>query len=269
MEKRGFKGVWIPREIWLHTGLTIQEKVMLVEIDSLDNDNGCWAQNKYFADFFGLSERRVRTIIKSLKDKGFIDIGYTYKPGTKEIEKRVIRITPSAYPKLLVYVVQETTTGAEGNDHTPPEGNDHTPRKETTRGGEENGQENNTLTNNTVVNNTRDNKGASANADAQGDGLDSPNFSPELKAKVEEWIQYKKEQRKPYKPTGLRNLLTQIKHNAEKYGDHAVAEVIAECMAANYQGIIFDKLKSKPRVDQQPPVTGAWDDWDPNIIYAQ
>lgn len=37
---RDFKGVWIPKEIWLSTELTLQEKVMLVEIDSLDNEDG-------------------------------------------------------------------------------------------------------------------------------------------------------------------------------------------------------------------------------------
>ena len=52
---RGFKGIWIPKEIWLNTDLTMQEKVFLVEIDSLDNDIGCTAGNQYFADFFGIS----------------------------------------------------------------------------------------------------------------------------------------------------------------------------------------------------------------------
>lgn len=112
-------------------------------------------------------------------------------------------------------------------------------------------------------------KGASAKADAQGPDLDTKNFSPELKGKVEEWIQYKKEQRKAYRPTGLRSLLTQIEHNASKYGDHAVAELITECMAANYQGIIFDKLKSRPRVDNQPPMIYDGDDWNPDVIYGQ
>jgi hypothetical protein len=35
-ENRDFKGVWIPKEIWINTDLSIIEKVLLVEIDSLD-----------------------------------------------------------------------------------------------------------------------------------------------------------------------------------------------------------------------------------------
>ena len=47
-ENRDFKGVWIPKEIWLNTDLSIIEKVLLVEIDSLDNsDRGCFASNEY------------------------------------------------------------------------------------------------------------------------------------------------------------------------------------------------------------------------------
>jgi len=37
--KRDFKGIWIPKEIWLNENLTLQEKVFLVEIESLDNEN--------------------------------------------------------------------------------------------------------------------------------------------------------------------------------------------------------------------------------------
>ena len=64
--ERDFKGIWIPKEVWLSNDLTLQEKVFLVEIDSLDNEEGCYASNQYFADFFGLSTTRVSLIIKSL-----------------------------------------------------------------------------------------------------------------------------------------------------------------------------------------------------------
>ena len=54
--ERGFKGVWIPREIWLSKELTLREKVMIVEIDSLETeDNGCYASNSYFSEFFNIS----------------------------------------------------------------------------------------------------------------------------------------------------------------------------------------------------------------------
>jgi hypothetical protein len=72
-ENRDFKGVWIPKDIWLNTDLSIIEKVLLVEIDSLDNsDRGCFASNEYLASFVQLSEGRVANIISDLKKRGFI-----------------------------------------------------------------------------------------------------------------------------------------------------------------------------------------------------
>lgn len=71
---RAFKGIWIPKAIWVTKELTIQEKVFIVEIDSLENNGkgGCYAGNEYFADFFDISVSRVSNVIKCLVDKGMI-----------------------------------------------------------------------------------------------------------------------------------------------------------------------------------------------------
>lgn len=88
---RGFKGVWIPSYIWLDENLTTQEMLFLVEIDSLDiSDKGCYASNKHFADFFGLSKSRVSEVINSLSNKRYISITYT-KEG-QEIKNRNIKV---------------------------------------------------------------------------------------------------------------------------------------------------------------------------------
>lgn len=72
-KERDFKGVWIKKEIWLNTNLTLIEKVLIVEIDSLDNsDRGCFASNEYLAKFVNLSEGRVANIISDLKKRDFI-----------------------------------------------------------------------------------------------------------------------------------------------------------------------------------------------------
>lgn len=83
---RDFKGVWIPREIWLSPKLSLMEKVLFVEIHSLDNERGCYASNRYFADFFGMSERQLRRYLVSLRDKGLITM--TMKSDTE----RIIRV---------------------------------------------------------------------------------------------------------------------------------------------------------------------------------
>ncbi len=50
------------------------EKVLFVEIHSLDNERGCYASNRYFAEFFKVSERQIRTYIGSLKEHGFVTV---------------------------------------------------------------------------------------------------------------------------------------------------------------------------------------------------
>ena len=73
-EKRDFKGVWIPKEIWLDERLNALDKCIFVEVDSLDNEEtGCYASNKYLADFCKCSETKVSTALSKL-----INLGYLY-----------------------------------------------------------------------------------------------------------------------------------------------------------------------------------------------
>ena len=76
MEKpsRDFKGIWIPKDVWESNELSIMEKVLFVEIHSLDNERGCYASNRYFSEFFGVSERQIQNVIAALKGKGFVKV---------------------------------------------------------------------------------------------------------------------------------------------------------------------------------------------------
>ena len=68
-----------------------------------------------------------------------------------------------------------------------------------------------------------------------------------LREKITDWISYKQERKESYKEKGFKSLLTQIEKNCKKYGEEAVINLINECMASNYSGIIFDRLKgTKP-----------------------
>lgn len=70
---RDFKGVWIPKEIWLDKRLNALDKIILAEIDSLDNDeSGCFASNKYIAEFCGCSETKVSTAVSKLIELGYL-----------------------------------------------------------------------------------------------------------------------------------------------------------------------------------------------------
>ena len=71
---RDFKGVWIPKEIWLNENLTMLEKVILTEIDSLDNEEHCVAGNDYLAQFCQCSESKVSKAVKKLIELGYLEV---------------------------------------------------------------------------------------------------------------------------------------------------------------------------------------------------
>lgn len=94
MAEREFLGVWIPKEVWLSEDLTLQEKCLLVEIQSLDTKaGGCWASNAHFAQFLGVGKDRAGKVVNSLVKKGYITSALIYKQGSAEVEKRIIRCT--------------------------------------------------------------------------------------------------------------------------------------------------------------------------------
>lgn len=96
-QQRQFKGIWIPKEIWLNKDLTFQEKIILVEIDSYDDGQvGCFATNKHFVNNFGINSSRISQIIQSLQRKNYITITYDFNG--KEIIKRYLHINRPPYP---------------------------------------------------------------------------------------------------------------------------------------------------------------------------
>ena len=53
--QRDFKGIWIPKEIWHLKDLNITEKIVLSVVNTLsEQDDGCFANNEYFAKFLNL-----------------------------------------------------------------------------------------------------------------------------------------------------------------------------------------------------------------------
>lgn len=71
---RDFKGIWIPREIWLDPRILPNEKILWAEIHSLYNrqKGGCYASNDYLCKFMGVKERRLQEMISNLKACGLV-----------------------------------------------------------------------------------------------------------------------------------------------------------------------------------------------------
>jgi DNA-binding Lrp family transcriptional regulator len=71
--KRNFRGVWIPKEIWFLENLNVWQKMLLIEIHFLDNEEGCYASNAYFAKFLGRGEASIKSDIRRLEQLGLIE----------------------------------------------------------------------------------------------------------------------------------------------------------------------------------------------------
>ena len=69
--------VVIPGDILRNNSLTYLQKIILAKITNLDNDKGCFASNKYFADLLSTSINSVSKTINSLKNMGLIKVDIT------------------------------------------------------------------------------------------------------------------------------------------------------------------------------------------------
>lgn len=90
-ENRDFKGVWIPKEIWLNTELSALDKIIYAEIDSLDGENGCTASNEYLATFCDCSVTKVSLAISKLIEMGFIYVE-SFNGRRRVLKSRLLKI---------------------------------------------------------------------------------------------------------------------------------------------------------------------------------
>lgn len=103
-----------------------------------------------------------------------------------------------------------------------------------------------------VATNKNDKNYKNDKEDISKGGFSNHEFSELAKSKIGEWLTYKKERKENYTPTGLKSLLTQIENNMSTYGEQKVIDLISECMAAGYKGIIWDKLKRQQGGQSKP-----------------
>ena len=78
------KGVWLDGSLWECEELSLLEKHFLQKIKDLDNENGCFANNAFFSDFFGISKGRCTQVINKLEEKGML---------SKKLEKKGVLVT--------------------------------------------------------------------------------------------------------------------------------------------------------------------------------
>lgn len=83
----------IPANVRYDKDLAPNAKLIYGEITALCNEKGyCWASNQYFAELYGVSVLSVKRWVNSLVTKGYVYRTLTYKPNSKEIDKRILSI---------------------------------------------------------------------------------------------------------------------------------------------------------------------------------
>ena len=117
-QKRKFTHLSIPAGLWLYRGLSIVEKALIAEVDSISSPL-CYASNKYFQAFFGLKLRQTSGLINGLVKKGWLTSQIDAGAGNK----RILRLTPKAEElKLKESVAILSQKTAIGYGKKSPEG---------------------------------------------------------------------------------------------------------------------------------------------------
>lgn len=70
--ERAFKGIWIPKEIWLCETLSLTERCLLADIHSFDEGNGCYASNEFLGKKFQVTKERMANLISKLRKDGWL-----------------------------------------------------------------------------------------------------------------------------------------------------------------------------------------------------
>lgn len=83
----------IPANVRYDKDLAPNAKLLYGEITALCNEKGyCWSSNQYFAELYGVSVLSVKRWVNSLVNKGYVYRTLTYKPNSKEVDKRILSI---------------------------------------------------------------------------------------------------------------------------------------------------------------------------------
>lgn len=83
----------IPANVRYDKDLAPNAKLLYGEITALCNEKGyCWASNQYFAELYGVSILSIKRWVNSLVTKGYVYRTLTYKPNSKEVDKRILSI---------------------------------------------------------------------------------------------------------------------------------------------------------------------------------
>lgn len=219
--ERDFKGIWIPKEFYLNPDLSWTEKILLVEIDSLDKDGiGCFASNEYLANFLMLSEGSVANMIIKLINKGYlIKKGFDGRKRYISVNSDLTKILNQDSQKDEVRVHKNVNSESTKTLKQPKQKYEHsnTVNKTITKPIKKESKKNFTL-------------------------LFPSEFSPHLIKKVTDFIEYRKEIKKPFKSDkSITQKIENFAKELKQYGEEIVIASIDNAIANGWQGTFINK----------------------------
>ena len=115
-------GYWtvIPAAVRYDRALPPNAKLLYGEVAALSDKRGyCYAQNSYFAELFGLSDRSVSRLLAALVERGYLRMEVVRDPGTREVlERRMFALCTDR---------GRERPSPDRDDAAPPDGDDATP----------------------------------------------------------------------------------------------------------------------------------------------
>ena len=107
MKKLDLKGIWIPIKVLTDKNLSDKEKVIYSIILFLSKEKEfCFCTNSNISEILNISITQVSKLVKSLKDKKYVDVEIIYKQNSREIELRKLKpklgdiyLTKVKYPR--------------------------------------------------------------------------------------------------------------------------------------------------------------------------
>ena len=93
METPNFYAI-ISADVRYSKNINANEKLLYAEITALTQSTGiCWASNIYFAGLFNCTPQAISKWVKNLEKNGFLVCEYEYEKGSKEVKKRLIKVS--------------------------------------------------------------------------------------------------------------------------------------------------------------------------------
>ena len=215
----------IPANVRYDKNLKDKAKLLYGEITALCNEKGyCWASNRYFAELYSVSIKTISTLIKNLIDNGYIYSEIIYKNGSKEIDKRYLKLTNNPIENIV-------NTPMEEKVNTPMEEKVNTPMEEKVK-------DNNTVINNTIINNKKEKreKTNSKNNKSEIDMLiEEYTNNTELKNTLIEFVKHRKSLKAPMTTRALKQLMNKL--NSLATNDSVKIEILNESILNGWKGV--------------------------------